>query len=234
MAENSKKNSFRELPIEKMTRCGPEALSDAELIAIILQTGTSSCNVFELSEKILQISSQYSNGMLGLYQMPVEMLCRISGIGKIKACRLKAVTEISKRIHETDAVSGISYEKPASIANYYMERMRHEAVEKVMLLLLDNRLHLISEQVISKGTVNLAVLSPREVFITALERQAVHIVLLHNHPSGDVTPSSNDMDITVRIRETGNIIGISLLDHIIIGDRNYLSFKEKGLLRQAD
>ncbi len=234
MTDSINGNIFRELPIEKMLLRGSEALSDAELIAVILQTGTAGCSVFELAEKVLLTASKYGRGMLGLYQMPVETMQRIPGIGRNKACRLKAVAEISKRIHETDAHPRICYENPASVADYYMERMRHEPVEKVLLLLFDNRLHLISEHIISTGTVNSAVLSPREVFITALERQAVHIILLHNHPSGDTAPSSNDIEITGRIYKTGKMIGISLLDHIIIGDRDYISFKEKGLLRQAD
>ena len=159
-----------------------------------------------------------------------EKLCGIPGVGCFKSCRLKAVAEIAKRIHETDAFSRISYDSPSSIADAYMEKMRHEPVEEVMLVMFDNKLHMIGEKCISRGTVNSAIASPREIFIYALEHHAVHIVLIHNHPSGDTTPSENDVEMTERVRNTGNIIGISLLDHIIIGDRRYTSFKEKGFL----
>jgi DNA repair protein RadC len=233
MDKTDGKEQYRELPIEKMLLRGPEALSDAELVALILQTGTRECDVFRLSEKILAEASVYGNGILGLYKMPAEVLMRVHGIGRTKACKLKAVAEISKRIHETEACPGLRYESPQSIADYYMERLRHEQTEKVLLVLLDNRLHRISEHIISTGTVTSAALSPREIFITALERHAVHIVLLHNHPGGDVLPSRNDMEITERVRETGSIVGISLLDHIIIGDRKYMSFREKGFLDKA-
>lgn len=231
MKSRNKISDIKELPIEKMIKRGPDSLSDAELLAIILQTGTATCSVFELSEKVMELSGRYGRGMLGLYSIPMESLCGIPGIGRFKSCRLKAVAEISKRIHETDAFSKISYDSPSSIADMYMEKMRHEQVEEVMIVMFDNRLHMLGEKCLSKGTVSSAVISPREIFIYALEHHAVHIILIHNHPSGDVTPSENDVDITERVKETGKIIGITLLDHIIIGDRRYMSFKEKGFLQ---
>ncbi|MBP8714133.1 MAG: DNA repair protein RadC [Lachnospiraceae bacterium] len=230
MKKKNNVSEIHELPVEKMLKRGSDALTDSELIAIILQTGTKTCSVFELSDKVLELSEQYGRGMLGLYSVPAEKLCGIPGVGCFKSCRLKAVAEIAKRIHETDAFSRISYDSPSSIADAYMEKMRHEPVEEVMLVMFDNKLHMIGEKCISRGTVNSAIASPREIFIYALEHHAVHIVLIHNHPSGDTTPSENDVEMTERVRNTGNIIGISLLDHIIIGDRRYTSFKEKGFL----
>lgn len=231
LISDEKAGKVHELPVEKMMKRGSESLTDSELIAIILQTGTRTCSVFELSDKVLLHAGKYGNGLIGICRMPFEALRGIDGIGDFKSCRLKAVAEISKRICETDAVPRITYDRPSTIAKAYMERLRHESVEEVMLVMFDSRLHLIGENIISKGTVNSAIVTPRELFICALDHHAVHIVLIHNHPSGDTTPSDNDIDITERVRHTGDVIGITLLDHIIIGDRNYLSFKEKGLLR---
>ena len=230
MKKKNNVSEIHELPVEKMLKRGSDALTDSELIAIILQTGTKTCSVFELSDKVLELSEQYGRGMLGLYSVPAEKLCGIPGVGCFKSCRLKAVAEIAKRIHETDAFSRISYDSPSSIADAYMEKMRHEPVEEVMLVMFDNKLHMIGEKCISRGTVNSAIASPREIFIYALEHHAVHIVLIHNHPSGEVQPSQEDIAITRRLVEAGKLLDIAVLDHIIIGRGNFESLKERGIL----
>ena len=127
----------------------------------------------------------------------------------------------------------LDFSKPHTIAEYYMEDMRHRRQEHMKLLMLNGRLRLIGESEISKGTINMSVVSPRELFLEALQKQAVYIILLHNHPSGDPSPSREDVLITKRVREGGSLLGIELLDHIIIGDNCYVSFTEENLLRDA-
>ena len=124
----------------------------------------------------------------------------------------------------------LQFLNPSSVAKYYMEKLRHEKKERVLLLMLDNKAQLLGEEVLSVGTVSASLLSPREVFIAALKKEAVHIMLLHNHPSGDPAPSRQDMKVTDDIKEIGGMIDIPLIDHIIIGDNKYISFKEAGLL----
>ena len=119
---------------------------------------------------------------------------------------------------------------PETIANYYMEDMRHQGQELLQMMMLNTKNRLIAETIISKGTVNASLISPREVFLEALKHQAVYIILIHNHPSGDPTPSREDILITRRMKELGTMIGIELMDHIIIGDRSYISLKERGII----
>ena len=148
----------------------------------------------------------------------------------VKAVQLLCVGELAARIAKHRRRETLSFQTPASVAEYYMEEMRHKQKEEVLLLLLDAKSKLIREITVSIGTVDYAVASPREVFIEALRYQAVGIIMLHNHPSGDPTPSRMDLVSTRQIREAGELIGISLIDHIIIGDNNYTSFSEKKLL----
>ena len=131
------------------------------------------------------------------------------------------------------ARSELDFSKPDTIAEYYMEDMRHRNQEHIKLLMLNGRSRLISESEIAKGTINMSVISPREIFLEALQKGAVYIIVLHNHPSGDPTPSREDLLITRRIREAGLILGIELLDHIIIGDNCYVSFAQEDLMRSA-
>lgn len=219
-----------EYPYERFERVGAHALTDAELIAIILRTGTVGEDALSLAHRILALTSGRATGILALNSIPLEELLRIKGIGKVKAIRLKCVAEICARMQRRSREDSFSFQDPASIAGLYMERMRHLETEHVYLLLCDNKNHVIKEILLSKGTVNASVISPREIFIEALRFHAVHIVLIHNHPSGDPTPSSQDIDITRTILEASLLIQIPLLDHIIIGDNKYVSLKEKGYL----
>lgn len=217
----------KELPCEKYERLGPEFLTDAELLAILLRTGTRGENVLSIAERIINSSE---GGILALQYMPLESLLEMKGIGKAKAVRLKCVCELSKRITMRTRMKGLNFNSSATIAKYYMEMLRHLETEHVYLILTDNKNCLIREIMISKGTVNASLLSPREIFMEALKHQAVHIFLLHNHPSGDPTPSSQDITITNQILEASRILNIPLIDHIIIGDNKYISLKEKGYL----
>ncbi len=228
--ENNEYYRMQNLPYEKFISYGSRSLTDSELLAIMLRTGTRGMNARMLGEKVLSETARYGNGLLGLYHIPLKELCKIDGIGEVKAIQLKTVAELSTRMAQAKAKSNLSFHSPASIADYYMERFRHESVEYIMLLMLDSGLHLISERILSKGTVNAALASPREVFIHALQAQAAGIMLLHNHPGGDPVPSENDIRVTRRIGQIGILTDIPLYDHIIIGDNKYFSFNESKLL----
>lgn len=230
--ENNEYYRMQNLPYEKFVTHGSSALTDSELLAIILRTGTRGVSACQLGERVLSKTSKNGNGLLGLHQISLPDLMQIEGIGEVKAIQLKAIAEISTRIAQAKARKSLCYRTPYSIADYYMERLRHENVEYIILLLFDSGLHVIAEKILSKGTVNASLLSPREVFVQALRDQAASVMLLHNHPGGDPTPSGNDMQITKRIQEAGKLTDIPLLDHIIIGDNSYFSFQESGLLQE--
>jgi DNA repair protein RadC len=169
-------------------------------------------------------------GILNIHKWTLEQLLQVKGIGKVKAVQILCLSELSKRLSKATAQPGLSFTTPSTIAKYYMEDMRHGSHESMKLLLLNTKTRLIGETDISKGTINSAVVSPRELFVEALQKNAVSIILLHNHPSGDPSPSKEDVLITRRIRDAGQLIGVELLDHIIIGNNCYTSMKEKGLL----
>ena len=154
----------------------------------------------------------------------------MKGIGKVKAIQILCLSELAKRLSKASAEDMLNFDSPESIARYYMEDLRHEKREQMKLLLLNTKTKLIDEIIISKGTVNAAVISPRELFVEALQKGAVSIILLHNHPSGDPTPSREDILITKQIRDAGELLGVNLLDHIIIGDNCYISMREKKII----
>ena len=219
-----------EMPYEKFLKYGPESLSEAELLAIILRTGTKDCNSVELGKKILDLPVSPHKGLLGLHHISVEELMQIRGIGEVKAVKIKCIAELSRRMAKAKKEPLLRFDAPKTVAEYFMEQLRHEEKEKVILLCLDNKAQLISQTVLSVGTVNASLVSPREAFQYALKMQAVYIMLLHNHPSGDPHPSRQDIEITERLMKTGELMDIPLLDHIIIGDNRYTSFKESGLI----
>lgn len=228
--ENNEYYRMQNLPYEKFVTYGSRSLTDSELLAILLRTGTHGVNARELGEKVLAKSARYGNGLLGLYHIPLQELRGIEGIGEVKAIQLKTVAELSTRMAQAKAKNSLSFSRPASVADYYMERFRHETVEYIMLLLLDSGLHLIEEHMLSQGTVNASLISPRDVFIHAVQARAAGMMLLHNHPGGDPSPSGNDIRITERIVQLGQLADIPLFDHIVIGDNSYFSFKERGLM----
>ena len=216
-------------PDEKFIKYGPKSLSDAELLAIIIRSGSSDEHCVELADKILSVNSKTSS-LLNLCNLSFEDLIKIKGIGKVKALQIKAVFEISKRISKTVKRKSLILNNPKTIADYFYEELRHLDREVVILLMVDSAGSLIKEKVMTKGTVNASLLSPREIFCDALKEGAVNIILLHNHPSGEVSPSKMDINCTMKVKEAGEIIGIRLLDHIIIGDNKYLSFREQNIV----
>ena len=216
------------LPYEKCMQYGPEALSDAELLAVIIRTGTADCNCLEVAGQVLQKSGNL--GILGLKHLSMKALMSIEGIGSVKATMLRCIGELSSRIVKADKKNIRYFKDSALVADYYMEQLRHLDRERFILMLLDNKCGLIHESVLSIGTVNYTCVSVRDVFIDALNYGAVQIILVHNHPSGDPSPSVQDIETTDRIAEAGKLLGIKVVDHVIIGDNCYLSFLEKKLL----
>lgn len=217
-----------ERPYEKCAAKGVKSLSDAELLAVLLRTGTRGENAMELSRRILYYAGE--PGILGLHQFSLQRLLKLRGIGKVKAIQILCLSELAKRLAKASAEKNLKFSSPDSIAEYYMEDLRHERQEIMKLIMLDSKAALVSDTDISKGTVNASLITPRELFVEALQKGAVSIILLHNHPSGDPSPSRDDILATERIREAGRLVGIELLDHIIIGNNCYISFREEKML----
>lgn len=219
-----------ERPYEKCIREGEETLSDSELLSVILRCGTKGCSSLALANNILKHMQESSYpGLPGLIHSSLADLEKIHGVGKVKAVQLKCIGELSKRISMAAAKPSLSFHHPDSIASYYMERLRHQEQELLICMMLDTKNHLLGDEMIFKGTVNSSLANPREIFLSAVSYHAVGILLVHNHPSGDCTPSQADVDFTQRVKEAGELLGIPLLDHIIIGDCKYLSFREQGI-----
>lgn len=234
MKETMKDMPVSQRPYEKCIREGEASLSDSELLAVILRSGTQGLNSLSLANQILKYmeTSSYP-GLLGILHTSLEELMGIHGIGKVKAIQLKCIGELSKRIAASSARLQLCFDQPKTIAQYYMEKLRHEEQEQVICMMLDSKNHLMSEYHLSRGTANAALLTPREVFVEALRRHAVSVILVHNHPSGDPIPSKCDLEVTERIERAGELLGIQFLDHIIIGDHRYVSFREQGILNNS-
>lgn len=228
------KRTMKELPksdrpYEKCLASGPAALTDAELLAVIIRTGARGENSLELTKRILELS--YPGGILGLLHFSLPELTAVKGIGKVKGIQLLCIGELSRRIWKSLATGeAVVFSDPAAISGFYMQDMRHMEQEELHLMMLNTKNVLIKDSLIFRGTVNMSVASPREMFIEALRYHAVHIILVHNHPSGDPSPSNEDMRLTAQVKEAGALLGIRLLDHIVIGDNSYFSFKERGIL----
>lgn len=217
-------------PDEKFLLHGAKALTDAELLAIVLRTGSANEPSVKLAEHVLQSKIGNHQDILNILNIDYKELLSIKGIGQVKALQIKAIAELSLRISNTSKMKKLLMNDPKSIADYYMEQLRHNIREVVIVLMLNAACELIKDVTISQGTVNSALFSPRDIFLEALRNDAVSIILVHNHPSGSIKPSKNDINCTERVKQAGDMLGITLLDHIIIGDRKYTSFKESGLI----
>lgn len=216
-----------ERPREKMISYGCQSLSNAELLAIILSTGTKDKTAIDLASGILNMSNE---GLRTLRDCTVEELRQIKGVGLAKACQIIAAVELGKRIALTTKVNNYKIKSPDDVSNLLMEEMRYLNKEMFNILLLNTKHDVIAIENISIGSLNASIVHPREVFNRAIKRSSSAIILAHNHPSGDPKPSGEDINITKRLIEAGTIIGINVLDHIIIGDGVYFSMKEQELI----
>lgn len=218
-----------ERPYEKAVEHGIEALTDAELLAVILRNGTKDTSAIDLANRILNMHLVY-DGLISLNYLTREELKSIQGIGDVKATQLLAVVELSKRISLSTFKKNIVFDSSDTISRYYIEKCRFLTREKTYLLMLAADNSLIKEINISEGTINEAHMSPREVYVLALKYEAVSIIIVHNHPSGNVNPSEADINVTNRLVSCGKLLGIRLLDHIIVGRAEYYSMFERGLI----
>ncbi|WP_070109417.1 RadC family protein [Clostridium acetireducens] len=215
-----------ERPRERLLKYGPEVLSNSELLAIILRTGTKKENIISLSGRILK----KAGGINGLFNLTAEEFMKIDGIGRSKACQLLAVAEMSKRFHSYKSGNEYKICSPKDAANYVMQEMRHLKQEILRVIMLNTKNVIIKVKDVSLGSINSSIVHPREVFCEAIKNNSVSIIICHNHPSGNPKPSGEDINVTNRLIECGKIIGIQLIDHIIIGDGIYISLKEKGIV----
>ena len=216
-----------EQPYEKCEQYGAQYLSDSELLAVILRTGSKGECSTDLAKRLLMHLPGKS--ISGLFQSSLEQLREIRGIGRVKAIQLLCLTEITKRMLKSHAAPGeLLCDEPERVAAHFIPAMGFLETEQVRLLVLNARNAMVNNVVLSKGSFISAMASPREVFYYALKHKAVSVILLHNHPSGDPSPSKEDLSLTRRIVRTGELIGIPLLDHIVIGAGRYVSFRESG------
>ena len=217
------------LPYDKFVAFGPETLSDEELLAIILRTGTKDEDAVTLACRVLEICGG-KRGVAGLHRVPVKELVKIKGIGHVKAIKLKAVAELSKRIALSKTKEDVCFRHPAQVAQAYMEQMRHLEKECCIAVYVDCKDCRITDNLLSVGSLDSSVMSSREIFRQAVLCNAAAVILLHNHPSGNPQPSQEDILLTKKLAEASVLMEIPLLDHIIIGDNKYISLKEKGVL----
>jgi DNA repair protein RadC len=215
-----------ERPRERMMQYGAEALSHAELLAILLRTGSQGQSAVHLAGMLLKQCGSLRN----LMDMSMEELTAIRGLGPAKAVQLRAGIELGRRISRSRPEEAFVVRKPQDAADYVMEELRYLQKEHFVCLFLNTKNHIIARETLSVGTLNASLVHPREVFRSAIKRSSAAIICVHNHPSGDPTPSPEDITITKRLAEAGEIVGIDVLDHLVIGDGRYVSLKEQGYM----
>lgn len=215
-----------ERPRERLLKYGPEALSNAELLAIILRTGSRKENVVNMCSRIF---SEYS--LKRLSQANIKQLMQIHGIGAAKAAQIAAVFELARKLEGFTDEPKRKIKSPADVYSLLYPRMREHKRERLVALLLDTKNQVLREEIISIGSLNANIVHPREVFKAALMESCASVILSHNHPSGDPTPSKEDIAVTEKLVEGGKLLGIDVLDHVVIGDGRYVSLKDEGYVR---
>jgi DNA repair protein RadC len=217
-----------EQPREKMLTRGAETLTDAELLALLIRTGDaiSGRSALDLGREILLGFGDLRT----LASASVTDICRIKGTGTAKASSIKAALELANRVKGRRIATGERYTSPQQVFDHFHYHYRDRRKEYFLALLLDGKNRIIQEVRISEGSLNQSIVHPREVFNPAVRESAAAIILVHNHPTGDPSPSREDLEITRRLKEAGDLMGVKVLDHIIIGDGAFLSFVSQGLI----
>jgi DNA repair protein RadC len=219
-----------ERPYEKLEKYGSETLSNAELLAIVIRTGSMEETSVALAQRLLA-RGENNSGIAFLHNLSVEELRKTKGIGRVKALQIKAVMELSKRVSASLINNNrVTIKSPVEVSSLVMEEMRHLKKEVFKIILLNTKNHIIKYLNVSVGSLNSSIVHPREVFSEAVKTGCSGMLLVHNHPSGDPEPSREDIETTQRLINAGNILGIKVLDHVVIGDGKYISFKEQGLM----
>ena len=215
-----------ERPRERLLSEGAESLSDAQLLAILLRVGRQEASAVKVGMEVLD----RVGGICGLLHCGVEELCAIPGVGPAKTAQLKAAVEVGKRAVSAPLTTGTRITSSADLFKHYHARLRDLRHEIFAVVLLDAKNQVIRDVTISEGSLTLSIVHPREVFIPALRASAAGVIFLHNHPSGDPTPSQEDRVLTGRLVSAGSLLGIQVLDHLIVGDGRYVSFADQGWL----
>ena len=218
-----------ERPREKMLKLGAGSLSDAELLALIIRSGDPSTkrSAIDLGREIIK---HFGNNLRELGSADINEIIKIKGMGLAKAAGVKAAFTLSARFQARKLEHLDRFTSPQQVFDYFHHEFRDTRKECFLVLLLDGKNRIIRRVQISEGSLNQSIVHPREVFVPAVKESAAAVILVHNHPTGDPTPSSEDIAITRRLKESGEIMGIRILDHIIIGDGEFISFVERGLL----
>ena len=215
-----------ERPRERLLRAGPEALSDAELLAILLRVGRRKSSAVEVARELLQ----HLGGLQGIANRGLDELCDVAGIGPAKAAQVQAGIELGKRALAAPLSTGTRIGCSQDLFNHYYPLLRDLRHEVFKVILLDAKHTIIREATVSEGSLTLSIVHPREVFNLAVRESAAAVIFLHNHPSGDPQPSAEDRELTARLVAAGNLLGIRVLDHLVVGDRAYVSFADRGWL----
>ncbi len=215
-----------ERPRERLIKQGPEGLSDAQLLAILLRTGHQRQNAVGLAMKLI---AQFG-GLLALSQASITELCKVRGIGPAKAAHLKAALELGRRAVSSPLNAGVRIRGSKDIYRHYYAHLRGLKHELFKVILLDGKNRIIRDSTISEGSLTVSIVHPREVFNPAIRDSAGAVIFIHNHPSGDPTPSREDHQLTKRLAACGELLGIKVLDHLVVGDARYFSFADQGCL----
>ena len=213
-------------PRERLFSEGPEALTAAELLAVLLRTGTDALSAVDLATVLLT----QAGGLSTLAESSVEELCSVRGIGPAKVAQIKAAVELGRRLAAGRQVPKQAVKSPEDVYILLKERMRYYDREHFKAVFLNTKHQVIEIETVSVGNLNSSLVHPRELFKNSIKRSAAALILVHNHPSGDPTPSTEDEEITRRLVEAGNIIGIQVLDHLVIGEDSYVSLRERGII----
>ena len=216
----------RDLPRERMHALGTEALSDAELVALLLRTGGGGRDAVSVARVVLD----QAHGLLGLARFINSEGATVRGVGPAKRASLAAAIELGRRLHGRRLLAGERMSGPEQIYHHFHPRLRDCERERFLVILLDSRHRVLREVTISQGTLTASLVHPREVFRSAVRASAAAVVLVHNHPSGDPAPSGEDRQVTQRLVEAGKIVGIRVVDHVVVAERGYFSFCEAGEL----
>ena len=215
-----------ERPREKMLQKGPGSLSNAELLAILLRTGTVSETAEHVAGRVLKESGSLSK----LVDMTASQLMQVKGIGPAKALQIQAGIELGKRLARTSMEDSSFIRSPGDVARLLMDDMRYLQNEHFICVFLNTKNRVIATETLSIGSLNASIVHPREVFRAAIKCSSASLICVHNHPSGDPTPSPEDLQLTARLVEAGELVGIDVLDHLILGDGRFISLKEKGYM----
>ncbi|MDO5707416.1 MAG: DNA repair protein RadC [Andreesenia angusta] len=215
-----------ERPRERLLSNGAGTLSAAELLAIIIKTGSKEDSAIGLANRLL---SKTTKGIEDIADMSIEELKEVKGIGDAKAAQIIASLELGRRANSA-RFKKMKITNPTDLSDYFINEMAYLKREYFNIVMLDNKNFIIEIHTVSIGSLNSTIVHPREVYKNAIRRSSASIILVHNHPSGDTNPSKEDIAITERLVECGNILGIKVLDHIIVGENGYFSFKEQNLI----